>query len=256
MVIQLKSPKDIAQMREAGRIVAETFARIEPHVKPGVTLRELDRVATEFLLSRGAQPLYQGYKGSAGDHPPFPGVICASVNEEICHGLPDGRVLCEGDIVGVDIGLRYKGVCGDSCLSYAVGLVRPATRLLLDVTQECLRRGIAAAQPGARLGDIGAAIQTYAEAHGFNVVREWSGHGIGRVLHEPLSVPHYGQAGHGMKLKPGMTFTIEPMINAGTFEWVMLADGWTVITADHKLSAQFEHSVAITPDGPEILTLV
>ena len=256
MAIQLKSPKDIAQMREAGRIVAETFARIEPHVKPGVTLRELDRVATEYLLGQGAQTLYKGYKGSAGDHPPFPGVICASVNEEICHGLPNERVLREGDIVGVDIGLRYKGMCGDSCVTYAVGMVPPATRLLLDVTKECLRRGIAAAQPGARLGDIGAAIQTYAEAHGFNVVREWSGHGIGRVLHEPLSVPHFGQAGHGMKLKPGMTFTIEPMINAGTYEWVMLEDGWTVITADHTLSAQFEHTIAITPDGPEILTLI
>ena len=134
-------------------------------------------------------------------------------------------------------------------------MVPPQTRLLLDVTQECLRRGIAAARPDARLGDIGEAIQSYAEAHGFNVVREWSGHGIGRVLHEPLSVPHYGLAGHGMKLKPGMTFTIEPMINAGTYEWVMLEDGWTVVTADHSLSAQFEHTIAITPDGPEILSL-
>jgi methionyl aminopeptidase len=255
MAIQLKSPRDIAQMREAGRIVAQTFARIEPHVKPGVTLRELDRVATEYLLSQGAQTLYKDYRGSAGDHPPFPGVICASVNEEICHGLPNDRVLNAGDIVGVDIGLRYKGMCGDSCVTYAVGTVPPETQLLLDVTKECLRLGIAAAQPGARLGDIGAAIQTYAEAHGFNVVREWSGHGIGRVLHEPLSVPHYGQAGHGMKLKPGMTFTIEPMINAGTYEWIMLEDGWTVITADHALSAQFEHTIAITPDGPEILSL-
>jgi methionyl aminopeptidase len=256
MAIQLKSTKDIAQMREAGRIVAQAFACIEPHVKPGVTLRELDGVAAEFLLSHGAQTLYKGYKGSAGDHPPFPGVICASLNHEICHGLPDGRALREGDIVGVDIGLKYKGVCGDSCVTYAVGTVPPKTRQLLDVTLECLRRGIEAAQPGARLGDIGAAIQTYAEAHGFNVVREWSGHGIGRVLHEPLSVPHFGQAGHGMKLKPGMTFTIEPMINAGTFEWVMLDDGWTVITADHALSAQFEHTIAITSGGPETLTLL
>jgi methionyl aminopeptidase len=255
MAIQLKSTKDIAQMREAGRIVADTFARIEPHVKPGVTLSELDRVATEYLLSQGATTLYKGYKGSAGDHPPFPGVICASLNHEICHGLPDGRVLREGDIVGVDIGLKYKGMCGDACVTYAVGTVTPKTRVLLDVTQECLRRGITAAQPGARLGDIGAAIQTYAEAHGFNVVREWSGHGIGRVLHEPLSVPHFGQAGHGMMLRPGMTFTIEPMINAGTFEWVILDDGWTVITADRALSAQFEHTIAITPNGPEILTL-
>ena len=178
MAIQLKSPNEIAQMRDAGRIVAQTFARIEPHVKPGVSLRELDQVATEYLLSQGAQTLYKGYKGSGGDHPPFPGVICASVNEEICHGLPDERVLREGDIVGVDIGLRYKGMCGDSCVTYAVGRVPPDTQLLLDVTKECLRRGIAAAQPGGRLGDIGAAIQTYAEAHRFNVVREWSGHGL------------------------------------------------------------------------------
>lgn len=255
MAVELKSAKEIAAMREAGRIVAETFARIEPHVKPGVSLRELDRIATDFLLSQGAQTLYKGYRGSAGDHPPFPGVICASLNDEICHGLPDERVLREGDIIGVDIGLRYKDMCGDSCVTYAVGKVAPQTQRLLDVTRECLRRGIAAAQPDARLGDIGAAIQSHAEANGFNVVREWSGHGIGRVLHEPLSVPHFGQRGHGMKLKPGMTFTIEPMINAGTYEWAMQPDGWTVVTADHSLSAQFEHTVAITPNGPEILSL-
>ena len=255
MPLQLKSAKEIAAMREAGRIVAQTFARIEPHVKPGVSLRELDRIATAYLLSQGAQTLYKNYRGSAGDHPPFPGVICASLNDEICHGLPDERVLREGDIIGVDIGLRYMDMCGDSCVTYAVGQVSPQTQHLLDVARECLRRGIAAVQPDGRLGDIGAAIQTYAEANGFNVVREWSGHGIGHALHEPLSIPHFGKRGHGMKLQPGMTFTIEPMINAGTYEWVTQPDGWTVVTADHSLSAQFEHTIAITPNGPEILSL-
>jgi methionyl aminopeptidase len=254
MSITLKSPAEIARMREAGRLVAETYDLFAPAIRPGVTLRELDKIAEDFLRSRGAQGLYKGYKGSQGQNPPFPGVICASVNEEICHGLPNSRVLHEGDIVGIDMGLKYNGLCGDACVTYAVGKVSSETERLLTVTKECLRLGIEAAQVGNRIGDIGAAIQRYAESQGFSVVREWSGHGIGHILHEPLSIPHVGPAGHGAKIKPGMTFTIEPMINAGGAEWKLMPDRWTVITADHSLSAQFEHTIAITPQGPEILT--
>ncbi len=254
MTIPLKRPKEIVEMRAAGRLVAETFARLAEAVRPGVTLAELDRLATDYLKRQGAEPLYIGYRGNPPNHPPFPGVICASVNQEVCHGLPDGRSLKDGDIVGVDIGLKYRGYCGDACVTYAVGKITPEAQRLLDVTQECLRRGIAAAQPGHHFGDIGAAIQAYAEGQGFSVVREWGGHGIGRRLHEPPSVPHTGPAGAGPRLRPGMVFTIEPMINAGKPDWKLLKDGWTVVTADGSLSAQFEHTIAITEHGPEILS--
>jgi methionyl aminopeptidase len=253
-VIRIKNAAEIAAMREAGRIVAETFAQLEAAVKPGISLRELDKLATGYLESRGAQTLYKGYRGNPPSHPPFPGVICASVNQEVCHGLPDGRVLREGDIVGMDIGLKYKGFCGDACVTYAVGQISAEARRLLAVTKECLARGIAAARPGRHLSDIGAAIQAYAESQGFSVVREWGGHGIGRDLHEAPSVPHTGPANHGPKLRPGMVFTIEPMINAGRPEWKLLPDGWTVVTADGKLSAQFEHTLVVTDGAPEILS--
>jgi methionyl aminopeptidase len=241
-------------MRASGRLVAEAFALLKESIAPGVTLHELDRRVTEFLKQRGAQPLYKGYRGNPPSHPPFPGVICASVNDEICHGLPDKRGLREGDIVGIDIGLKYKGFCGDACVTFAVGAVTPAAQRLLEVTQECLRRGIAAAQPGRHLSDIGGVIQLYAESQGFSVVREWGGHGIGRDLHEPPSVPHVGPGGQGPRLRQGMVFTIEPMINAGAPDWRLLKDGWTVVTADGSLSAQFEHTVAITDTGPLILS--
>jgi methionyl aminopeptidase len=251
-VISIKNAKEIAAMREAGRIVAETFAQLEAAVKPGVSLRELDKLATSYLKSRGAQTLYKGYRGNPPSHPPFPGVICASVNQEVCHGLPDQRILRDGDIVGIDIGLKYKGFCGDACVTYAVGQVSPEAQRLMAVTKESLARGIAAALPGHHLSDIGAAIQAYAEGQGFSVVREWGGHGIGRDLHEAPSVPHIGPAGHGPQLRPGMIFTIEPMINAGGPEWKLLKDGWTVVTADGRLSAQFEHTLVITDGEPEI----
>ena len=254
MTIPLKRPKEIEEMRGAGRLVAEVFARMGEIVRPGVTLYDLDRLAMEMLKRVGAEPLYKGYRGNPPNHPPFPGVICASVNAEICHGLPGRRALKDGDIVGVDIGLKYKGYCGDSCVTYAVGAISAEAQRLLDVTREGLRRGIAAAQPGGHFGDIGAAIQAYAEGQGYSVVREWGGHGIGKRLHEAPSVPHTGPAGAGPRLRPGMVFTIEPMINVGQPEWHMLADGWTVVTNDGSLSAQFEHTIAITPDGPEILS--
>ena len=252
--ISLKAPKDLAGMREAGRLVAQCFDLLKNALQPGVRLQDLDRQVAELIKERGAQPLYKGYRGNPPSHPPFPGVICASVNDEVCHGLPDKRVLQEGDIVGIDIGLKYQGYCGDACVTFPVGPITTEAERLLQATQECLRRGIAAAQVGRHLSDIGAVIQAYAEGQGFSVVREWGGHGIGRSLHEPPSVPHVGPAGQGPRLRPGMVFTIEPMINAGRPDWKLLKDGWTVVTADGALSAQFEHTIAITDHGPEILS--
>jgi methionyl aminopeptidase len=254
MAIKIKRPQQIAALREANRLVAQTFVEIEKAIAPGVRLAELDRIATAYILDHGATPLYKDYRGSPPTHPPFPGTICASVNEEICHGLPDQRKLREGDIIGIDIGLRLDGWCGDACMTYAIGAVPPKVQQLLDVTQEALARGIDAAQPGARLTNIGAAIQTYVERFGFSVVREWGGHGVGRSLHEAPSVPHVGPAGRGPRLRPGMVFTIEPMINVGGPAWELLDDGWTVVTRDGSLSAQFEHTIAITDSGPSILS--
>lgn len=241
-------------MRAAGQLVAEAFARLQAAIHPSVRLRDLDDMVAGFLAERGAQPLYKGYRGREAEHPPFPGVICASVNNEICHGLPNDRLLREGDIVGIDIGLKYSGFCGDACVTYAVGKVKPQAQRLLDVAQECLWRGIEAAQPGQRLSNIGAAIEDHARRNGFSVVVEWGGHGIGRSLHEDPSVPHTGPGGKGPIMRPGMVFTIEPMINAGRPQWKLLKDGWTVVTADGKLSAQFEHTVAITDSGADILS--
>jgi methionyl aminopeptidase len=254
--ITLKRPQDIAAMRESGRLVAQCFDLIQHTIRPGITLKEIDDKVAALIRERGAVPLYKGYRGNPPNHPPFPGVICASVNEEVCHGLPNKRVLREGDIVGIDIGLKYNGYCGDACVTFAVGKISAGAQRLLDATQECLRLGIAAAQPGIHLADIGIAIQEYAESQGYSVVVEWGGHGIGRSLHEPPSVPHVRPDGKGPRIRPGMTFTIEPMINAGVAEWKMLKDGWTVVTKDGKLSAQFEHTVAITETGPVILSLL
>jgi methionyl aminopeptidase len=252
--ISLKSPKDLAGMREAGRLVAQCFDLLQHAIQPGVRLKDLDDQVAALIKERGAQPLYLGYRGNPPSHPPFPGVICASVNDEVCHGLPDKRLLREGDIVGIDIGLRYQGYCGDACVTFRVGQITPPAERLLEVTQECLRRGIAAAQIGRHLSDIGGVIQAFAESQGFSVVREWGGHGIGRNLHEPPSVPHVGPAGQGPRLRPGMVFTIEPMINAGRPDWHLLKDGWTVVTADGALSAQFEHTIAVAEQGPIILS--
>lgn len=254
MAITLKRPRQINALREANGLVAEAFRELEQAVRPGARLSDLDDMVTEFIESRGAKPLYKGYRGSSGAQPPFPGTICASVNQEICHGLPDRRRLKNGDIIAIDIGLRLKGWCGDACVTYAVGHISPEAQRLLDVTRECLHVGIDAAQPGARLTDIGAAIQEHAESHGYSVVREWGGHGVGRSLHEEPSVPHVGPGGRGPRLRPGMVFTIEPMINAGAADTRMLKDGWTVVTADGSLSAQYEHTIALTEDGPLILS--
>jgi len=254
--MRLKSPRAIARMRDAGRMVAECFALLEENIKPGVNIRVLDEIVEKYIADQGAAPLYKGYQGSSKGHPPFPGVICASVNHEICHGLPNDRFLNEGDIIGIDIGLKYKGYCGDACYTFAVGEVSPPVARLMEIGQESLQRGIEAAQNGRYLHDIGTAIQNYADSVGVSVVHEWGGHGIGRELHEPPSVSHVRQPTRGPRLRPGMTFTIEPMINQGTHEWILLNDGWTVITADGQLSVQYEHTIAITKDGPEILTIL
>ena len=252
--MKYKNRKAIEKMRVSGRMVAECFALLKENIQPGVSLRFLDQLVANYLKKFGAEPLYLGYQGSSKDHPPFPGVICASVNHEICHGLPDERILQEGDIIGIDIGLKYKGFCGDACVTFPVGTVSRRAQRLLDIGQEALQKGIDAAQNGRYLNDIGTAIHNYADTQRVSVVREWGGHGIGRTLHEWPSVSHIRQPGKGHRLRPGMTFTIEPMINEGTYEWILLPDGWTVITADNALSVQFEHTVVITSNGPEILT--
>ena len=254
MRIPRKNTREITKMRDAGRLVAETFALIREHIAPGMTLRDLDRLSEEYIISKGAKSLYKGYRGSQANHPPFPGVICASVNNEICHGLPNDRILNNGDIIGIDIGLRYRGYCGDACVTFAVGEISPKAQRLLDVTQKALQRGIRAARVGNYLYDIGAAIEDYADSQRVSVVKEWGGHGIGKQLHEPPSVSHTRMPMRGPRLKPGMIFTIEPMINLGRKEWKLLADGWTVVTQDNSLSAQFEHTIVITRNGPEILT--
>lgn len=252
--MRMKNAKALARMRVAGQMVADCFTLLRENIQPGVNIKTLDQMVEEYIYKQGAEPLYKGYRGSSAEHPPFPGVICASVNHEICHGLPNDRILKEGDIIGIDIGLKYKGYCGDACVTFPVGVIPPPAQRLLEVAKQALYVGLKAAQASGYLNDIGRAIHNFADMHGVSVVREWGGHGIGRALHESPSVSHVRQAGNGLKLRPGMTFTIEPMINAGAHDWILLPDGWTVITKDGQLSAQFEHTIAITANGPEILT--
>lgn len=261
MAVILKSRQEISHLREAGRLVAETFEALRPSVVPGVSTAELDKIAEDYILSRGAKPIYKGYgarpaRGGQPEIPPFPATICASVNDVICHGIPSPeKKLREGDLIGVDIGVLYKGWAGDSCMTYAVGKLDEQAQKLMDVTYKCMILGIEQARVNHRLGDIGAAIQTYAEAQGFSVVRELVGHGVGRSLHEDPQVLHYGKPNTGERLRQGMVFTVEPMINAGKPDIKTLPDRWTICTKDGSLSAQFEHTLAITDGAPEILTL-
>ncbi|GGK20716.1 methionine aminopeptidase [Deinococcus malanensis] len=250
--VALKSAREIELMRRAGALVAETFRILEPYVKPGVTLGELDRIAEEHIRKAGAVPAYLGYGPRSN---PFPATICASLNEVICHGIPGAQELKEGDIIGVDIGVLMNGVYGDACTTYTVGKVRPEVAQLVETTRQCLDAGLAECKPGGRTGNIGHAIQSLAESRGFGVVREYTGHGIGKRLHEEPTIYHWGARHTGLKLQPGMVFTVEPMINLGTPETKLLADGWTVVTADRNPSAQFEHTIVITPKGHEVLTL-
>lgn len=261
MAVMLKSRQEIAQLRESGRLVAETYELLRPYVKPGVTTAELDKIAEDFIRGRGAKPIYKGYgarpaQNGAPAIPPFPSTICVAVNDVICHGIPSAQqVLKEGDIIGIDIGVLYKGWVGDACVTFPVGLVSDETQRLLDVARRSMELGIEQARAGNRLGDIGAAIQSYAESNGFSTVREFVGHGVGRSLHEDPQVPHFGKAHTGIPLRQGMVFTVEPMINEGTHKAKVLSDRWTVCTADGKRSAQFEHTLAITEGAPELLTL-
>jgi methionyl aminopeptidase len=246
--ITLHGPEDFAAMRRAGRLAADCLDFITPHVIPGVTTNELDRLCHEFTLSRGAISAPLNYRG-------FPKSICTSVNHVVCHGIPGNKVLEEGDIVNIDVTPIVDGWHGDSSRMFYVGKVGIKARRLCEVTYEAMMRGIAAVRPGATLGDVGHAIQTYVEAQRFSVVRDFCGHGLGRVFHAPPNVMHFGRPGEGVVLTEGMFLTIEPMINAGRSETKILSDGWTAVTKDKSLSAQFEHSIGVTADGCEIFTL-
>ncbi|QJW45009.1 type I methionyl aminopeptidase [bacterium BFN5] len=246
-MIILKSDRELAYMRDAGQIVAETLVEVKKAVKPGVSTLELDRIAEEYIKGRGAIPTFKGYNG-------FPGNICASINEQVVHGIPGLKKLKNGDNVSIDIGAVINGYNGDAAITIAVGEVDAEMQKLLDVTEQSLNKGIEKAMAGNRLGDISHAIQAYAEEYGYGVVRDYVGHGIGRKMHEDPQVPNYGHPGRGPRLKSGMTLAIEPMINLGTHEVKTLDDGWTVVTTDGKPSAHFEHTIAITDGKPEILT--
>lgn len=246
-MIVLKTPVEIEVMREAGRITAGALRRVGEAVRPGVTTLELDVIAEEYIRSEGAVPAFLGYHG-------FPATLCTSVNEQVVHGIPGSRVLRDGDILSVDCGAVVDGYFGDAAYTFPVGAVSDQAAALLSATSASLDAGIAKARPDMRLYDIGSAVQKVAEAAGFSVVREYVGHGIGRAMHEEPQVPNFGQAGKGVQLKSGMVFAIEPMINAGGYDVKSLSDGWTVVTSDGALSAHFEHTVAITDDGPVILT--
>lgn len=250
--ITIKSKKEIELMRQAGKVVAEAKAHVMDAVKPGVTTAELDRIAEDVIIGMGAIPSFKGY--AAGGPIPFTGTICASINEEIVHGIPGDRVLKEGDIFSVDVGAIVGGFHGDSAFTMGVGEISAEAQRLIDATRESLAQGIAQAEAGARIGDISHAVQTYAEGQGYSVVRKYVGHGIGRSLHEDPQVPNYGRAGRGALLRAGMTIAIEPMLNIGGAETRQLDDGWTVVTADSSLSAHFENTIAITAHGAEVLT--
>ena len=246
--ITVKSPQELESMRRAGRIVGNVIDLLKAAVAPGMTTKDLDKIAYNEITRQRAKPTFMGYHG-------FPASICTSVNEEIVHGIPGKRILLEGDIVKVDVGATIEGFIGDAAVSLPVGAVTPEAITLMEDTRISLEEGIRAAQPGGRVGDIGAAVQAYGESRGYGVVREFVGHGVGRFLHEDPQVPNYGQAGMGPLLRVGMCIAIEPMFNLGDWHTKILDDEWTVITADGKLSAHFEHSIAITEDGPEILTV-
>ena len=236
-------------------VVASAKAVVLESIRPGVSTRELDRLAEDEVIRLGAKPSFKGYTGGVGVTP-FPGTICVSINEEIVHGIPNEKVLREGDIVSVDVGAIVGGFHGDSAFTVGVGDIAEEARKLIEATKEALGRGIARAGAGNHVGDVSAAVQTYAESMGYSVVRQYVGHGIGRALHEEPQVPNYGPAGRGSLLRKGMTIAIEPMLNIGGWETARLDDGWTVVTADGSLSAHFEDTVAITADGPEVLTSV
>jgi len=251
MAVTLKNRHELDLMRRAGRIVGECHLLLRDAVRPGVTTAQLNGLVHEYITKQGGVPSFFGYPGPT----PYPAATCISVNEQIVHGIPGPRVLHEGDIVSIDIGVIWKGYHGDSAWSYAVGRISRAAQDLLDVTEQTLYHALEFARAGGRLGDISHAIQSYAEDRGYGVIRKYISHGVGRAMHEDPQIKNYGDAGKGMLLRPGMTFAIEPMIARGHYDTRELADGWTVVTADGSLAAHFEHSIAISEHGgPEILT--
>ena len=250
--VTIKSSKELELMRQAGKVVAQAKAKLREAICPGVTTGELDRIAEDEITRLGAIPSFKGY--APGNAAPFPATICASLNEEIVHGIPGDRVLREGDILSIDIGAIVGGFHGDSAFTVGVGNVSEEAQRLMDATEEALKQGIAQVKAGSRVGDVSSAVQQYAESLGYSVVRQYVGHGIGRAMHEEPQVPNYGSPGRGVLLRKGMAIAIEPMLNIGGWETVQLDDGWTVATADGSLSAHFEDTVAITENGIEVLT--
>lgn len=246
-MVVLKTTAELQKMRKAGEITAQALQLGGASLKPGITTGEIDRIIKQFIVSKGAKPSFLGYGG-------FPKSACISVNEEVIHGIPGKRVIQEGDIVSIDVGAYIGGYHGDTAFTFPVGEISPEKAALLAATQEALTEAIAAARPGNRIGDVGYAVQSYVEARGYSVVREYVGHGVGKEMHESPEVPNYGKPGHGVRLTAGMVIAIEPMINMGTAAIRVLGDKWTVVTQDGKPSAHFEHTVAITKDGPVILT--
>jgi methionyl aminopeptidase len=246
-MITLKSKREIQIMREANRIVAVILEELRHHCKAGVTTRELDRIAEEQISQHGAGPAFKGYRG-------YPRALCTSINHQVVHGIPGDTQLKEGDIIGLDFGVFYKGYYGDAAVTVPIGKISPETEKLVRVTEECLYRGIEQMLPDNHLSDLSRAIQTHAESNGFSLVREFGGHGIGKHLHEDPMVLNYVVNGRGIRLRPGLVLAIEPMVNMGNDQVQILSDGWTVVTLDGKPSAHFEHTVAITENGPEILT--
>ncbi|EJS46793.1 TPA: type I methionyl aminopeptidase [Bacillus thuringiensis] len=246
-MIICKTPREIEIMREAGRIVALTHQELKQHITPGITTKELDQIAEKTIQKYGATPSFKGYNG-------FPGSICASVNEELVHGIPGKRKLKEGDIISIDIGAKYNGYHGDSAWTYPVGNISESVQKLLDVTEKSLYLGLEQVKPGERLSNISHAVQTHAEENGFSIVREYVGHGIGQDLHEDPQIPHYGPPNRGPRLKSGMVICVEPMVNQGRRYVKTLSDDWTVVTVDGKWCAHFEHTIALTEAGYEILT--
>jgi methionyl aminopeptidase len=247
-VIIFKSPEEIEKMRRAGRIVAATIDRLGEAVRPGMTTADLDRIADESIRAQGADPSFKGYRG-------FPATICTSLNEQVVHGIPGWRVLQPGDLLSLDVGAIWEGYHADSAITVFVdGPPSAVATKLVDVTARSLEAGISSLHPGRRLGDVGNAVQQVVEGAGFSVVREYAGHGVGRALHEDPQIPNYGDPGRGPQIKPGLVVAIEPMVNVGDWRTRVLADQWTVVTEDGSLSAHFEHTIAVTEDGPEVLT--
>jgi methionyl aminopeptidase len=254
MPIILKTREEIEVMREAGRIAALALAALRDAVRPSVTTAELDRIAAEVLARHNADAAFLGYP--PGSAHPFPATITASINEELVHGIPGERVLQEGDIISLDVGAVHKGFVGDAAITVAVGQISPEARRLMEVTEQALYEGIRASVAGKRTGDVSCAIQSYVESHGMNVVREYTGHGVGRKMHEDPQIPNWGKPGRGSLLRVGMTYALEPMVMLGDPATQEMDDHWTVVTQDGKLCAHFEHTIAITANGPQILTKI